>query len=283
MRIFRCTFRQILRVTHEASLLNFHTGWLPSTERRYTVSQRVHFKASGSSQARRKFCQRLARSALCSILHFSSFLFDDMSGSACCLENMCLSLVQLLQLPDCPANIVQDASRYRYSFQPFPVSHPSECCCSLLDAYMLHCAGVAHDKESNSKMEQPLRLFQHRVDNLKTFATAVCSKLQLLFSKSDLAEVSASAAAQSVHIQENYELRNQLDSLNSDYMQLLHQSKTLEDSEASLKLELERVKRRVFVQGEAAHSTGTTPAGSSSTPQASTQENTAWKAVAEKR
>jgi hypothetical protein len=148
---------------------------------------------------------------------------------------------------------------------------------------MLHCAGVANDRESTSKMEQPLRLFQHRVDNLRTFATAVCSKLQPLFLKSDLAEVSASAAAQSAHVQENYELRNQLDSLNSDYMQLLHQSKTLEDSEAALKIELDRVKRRVLVQGDAAHSSGTTPVGSSSTPQASSQENTAWKEVAEKR
>ena len=68
---------------------------------------------------------------------------------------------------------------------------------------MLHCAGAANDRESTSKMEQPLRLFQHRVDNLKTFATAVCSKLQPLFLKSDLAEVSASAAAQSAHVQEN--------------------------------------------------------------------------------
>jgi hypothetical protein len=41
-------------------------------------------------------------------------VFDAIAGTACCLENMCLSLVQLLQLPDCPANIVQDASRYRF-------------------------------------------------------------------------------------------------------------------------------------------------------------------------
>jgi hypothetical protein len=173
------------------------------------------------------------------------------------------------------------ATGFRFVF--FAVSPLFLYCRSLLDAYMLHCAGVASDKESNIKMEQPLRLFQNRVDHLKTFASAVCSKLHPLFSNPDFAEVRSAAAAQAEQIQENYELRNQLDSLNSDYMQLLHQSKALEDSEASLKLELERMKRRVFVQGEVAHSTGTTLSGSSSTPQASTQENMAWKDVAEKR
>lgn len=149
---------------------------------------------------------------------------------------------------------------------------------------MLHCAGEGSEKkESCSKLEQPLRLFQHRADNLKAFATAVCSKLHPLLSQSDVAALSACAAAQSVHVQENYELRNQLDSLNSDYMQLLHQSKTLEDSEAGLKMELERVKRRSHMQGETGSSSSSTPLGSASTPQASTQENTAWKDVAEKR
>lgn len=195
---------------------------------------------------------------------------------------MCLSLVQLLQLPDCPTNIVQDASRYRCAPRPARCHAPSHFC-SLLEAFMLHCAGEGTDKkDSGIKMEQPLRLFQNRVENLKTFATAVCAKLHPLFANADLSALSASAAAQSAHVQENYELRNQLDSLNSDYMQLLHQSKALEDSQAGLKLELERVKRRAFTQGEASASSSATPLGSS-TPHASTQENTAWKDVAEKR
>jgi predicted ester cyclase len=210
--------------------------------------------------------------------------FDAIAGTALCLENMCLSLVQLLQLPDCPTNIVQDASRYRFLCHRLFERFCHSLFCSLLEAYMLHCAGEGDDrKENSSKMEQPLRLFQHRVDNLKTFATAVCSKLHPIFSQSDFAELTASAAMHSVQVQENYELRNQLDSLNSDYMQLLHQSKTLEDSEAGLKLELERVKRRALMQGEPSLSSSTTPSGSSSTPHASTQENTAWKDVAEKR
>jgi E3 ubiquitin-protein ligase BRE1 len=71
--------------------------------------------------------------------------------------------------------------------------------------------------------------------------------------------------------------------LNSDYIQLLHQSKTLEDSEASLKLELERVKRRALMHGETAVTSSSTPVSSSAAPQASTQESAAWKDVAEKR
>ena len=149
---------------------------------------------------------------------------------------------------------------------------------------MLHCAGVGSEKkESSGKMEQPLRLFQHRVEKMKTFATAVCTKLHPLLSQPDLAAVSAVANAQLAQTQENYELRNQLDSLNSDYIQLLHQSKTLEDSEASVKLELERVKRRAHMHGEVALSSSSTPISSSVTPQASTQESAAWKDVAEKR
>jgi len=149
---------------------------------------------------------------------------------------------------------------------------------------MLHCAGVGSEKkESSGKMEQPLRLFQHRVEKMKTFATAVCTKLHPLLSQPDLAAVSAVANAQLAQTQENYELRNQLDSLNSDYIQLLHQSKTLEDSEASVKLELERVKRRAHMHGEVVLSSSSTPISSSVTPQASTQESAAWKDVAEKR
>jgi hypothetical protein len=46
-----------------AHVLIFHPGWLPSTERRHRNPECLNFKASGSGQARRKFCWRVARSA----------------------------------------------------------------------------------------------------------------------------------------------------------------------------------------------------------------------------